>query len=106
MANFDEESLMFTTEKEALKKHCCGPVGCGKIEVNDHTRYCIGSACMGWRTEARTLRTMVGNDLGEDDIARGWYRDGKPNRYRLNSDDDTQPWKIQGGHCGLAGETS
>lgn len=46
------------TEEQAKKTRCCGGEGCGtKREVkrteppyNDtYVRFCIGSACMGWR---------------------------------------------------------
>ena len=42
------------TEDEAKTKRCCGPEGCGEEHSANTTgfttaRYCIGSACMGWR---------------------------------------------------------
>lgn len=45
---------MLLTENEAKEKRCCGPVGCGRkpsaaLTSASDDRFCIGSACMGWR---------------------------------------------------------
>ena len=39
------------TEEEAKTKGCCGPnpAGVYRDELDPHTRYCEGSACMAWR---------------------------------------------------------
>ena len=39
---------MVTTEKEAKKKNCCGPVGCGKALGLVGERQCLSSKCMAW----------------------------------------------------------
>lgn len=40
-------------EKEAGEIRCCGPRGCGLIDMRygglDGIRWCIGATCAGWR---------------------------------------------------------
>jgi hypothetical protein len=43
------------TEAEAKTKTCCGPNGTGATGAamgtsEQHKRFCLGSACMGWRS--------------------------------------------------------
>lgn len=86
------------TDDEAKTKRCCGPEGCGTYEggkpplyVSDarggtfllagQPRFCIGAACMAWRTFQTDAITSVDLPSG---IAHVEKRDG--------------------GYCGLAGK--
>lgn len=41
---------MLIEEKNADVIRCCGPEGCGKAtSIASNDRYCIGTACAGWR---------------------------------------------------------
>ena len=78
------------TEEEAKNTRCCGPNGCGEVRDSlrgapeNQERYCIGAACMAWRSEP-----------GAD-------------RRRLEAQNPRMPMgeiaKIESGWCGLAGK--
>jgi hypothetical protein len=90
------------TEEEAKKTRCCGPQGCGEWSsysnndgesvfgyVGEPIRFCIGTACMGWR-----WRTIKNPDWKEPNHMAFPPHD-RSNEYIKSKDD---------GFCGLAGQ--
>lgn len=93
------------TEEEAKTKRCCGPSGCGfttgaenHIAYHDGStgelmaavvpiRWCIGSACMGWRR-----------------LPRPEYDPDVQLQYHGSSLKDIERMKLSAGFCGLAGK--
>lgn len=81
---------------------CCGPEGCGSAGDPEYdggpvTRWCIGSACMGWRWDRDFPSMRVKNMAGEEFLvtpevyAKDWR----------GVDFETVPPQ---GFCGLAGK--
>lgn len=74
------------TQEEAKATRCCGPTGCGEQRIydpntGDTARYCIASACMGWR----------------------WQPQGSMDNPTRVPGGGTQQIKRVIGYCGLAG---
>lgn len=81
------------TEEDAKMKRCCGPGGSGETRAFG-IRYCIGSACMAWRTRDRYSHSEESNAEKRPEGA-GW----------LVADDGgwVRPIRTKTGFCGLAG---
>jgi hypothetical protein len=79
------------TEDEAKLTQCCGPEGCGYFNDEPRpARWCVGSACMAWRSLIRTeMRHRDGHVVQPGEI----YLRGNATEHQVSD----------GGFCGLAG---
>lgn len=83
---------MLLNEEEAKETRCCGPEGCGRINMSgDMARYCIGSDCMAWR--------WIGWS-GPCVIPPGATVEWRPQYTPYKMSDDQERF----GYCGLAGD--
>lgn len=112
------------TEDQAKETRCCGPEGCGarlehqvasmRNERGAHEgsadllaalvllpRYCIGAACMGWRSAAPELGAEIDRiptEPGSMIPGPEWAYDVEGHAWVLRE-------RIEHGFCGLAGPT-